>query len=347
MYVYHSLSRISKLSKYSYKFLFIAFLGIHIPLIGIIIYSLLGNHVELTQGQIIFWILIFTLIATGITLYLLNQLLAPLILSKEALENYIESRKLPSLPSGYKDEAGVLMQKVQNTLVTMDELVQAKNDMIELISHDLRSPINRNLGLIALAISENQESEIDEYLKMIEKESKKQINLLGHLLKQLEREEIEIGEDQKEIVLLKNLIIQKLETLADIIKQKRLQVNINISDQLKIKVDKELFGQVLQNLIHNASKFSNSEQIIEISAEQEPNHLKIKVRDFGIGFSTENSERLFRRFTDMGRLGTQGEESTGIGLYLSRRIIERHSGSLRGFSDGKNKGATFEIIIPN
>lgn len=73
MYIYHSLSQFKPLTKYSYKFLFIAFLGIHIPLIGIIIYILFGNHDVLSRGEVIIWVLIFTLIATGMTLYILNH----------------------------------------------------------------------------------------------------------------------------------------------------------------------------------------------------------------------------------------------------------------------------------
>ncbi len=346
MYIYHSLSQFKPLTKYSYKFLFIAFLGIHIPLIGIIIYILFGNHDVLSRGEVIIWVLIFTLLATGMTLYILNQLLIPLTISKNALENYVRLRTIPNLPVTYKDEAGVLMQKVQNTLMTMDEFVQTKNDMIGLISHDLRSPINRNLGLIDLVISENKDPELDTYLKMIQKESQKQINLLGYLLEQLKREEIEIGENQKETVLLQEVITKKLESLGHLIEQKQLQVNLNISDELRIKVDRELFGQVIQNLIHNATKFSNPGQKIDISASLDSDFIKIRITDYGVGFSPSSSELLFQRFTDLGRKGTQGEESTGIGLYLSRRIIERHSGSLKGFSEGKNRGATFEIQLP-
>lgn len=346
MYIYHSLSQFKPLTKYSYKFLFIAFLGIHIPLIGIIIYILFGNHDVLSRGEVIIWVLIFTLIATGMTLYILNQLLIPLTISKNALENYVRLRTIPNLPVTYKDEAGVLMQKVQNTLMTMDEFVQTKNDMIGLISHDLRSPINRNLGLIDLVISENKDPELDTYLKMIQKESQKQINLLGYLLEQLKREEIEIGENQKETVLLQEVITKKLESLGHLIEQKQLQVNLNISDELRIKVDRKLFGQVIQYLIHNATKFSNPGQKIDISASLDSDFIKIRITDYGVGFSPSSSELLFQRFTDLGRKGTQGEESTGIGLYLSRRIIERHSGSLKGFSEGKNRGATFEIQLP-
>jgi signal transduction histidine kinase len=72
----------------------------------------------------------------------------------------------------------------------------------------------------------------------------------------------------------------------------------------------------------------------------------IKIEDQGIGFYQSSSEKYFQRFTKYGQIGTAGEKSTGIGLYLSRRIIERHSGSLKGKSDGPNKGAKFEIIIP-
>lgn len=346
MKIYHWLSQIKFLSKYSYKFLFVAFLGIHIPLIGILLFILIGNPGEIEKTQILFWILIFTLIATGITLYILNHLLVPLKLSKVALENYVKSRSLPVIPVTYKDEAGVLMQKVHSTLLSMDEFVQTKNDVIDLISHDLRSPINRNLGLIELALSENSDPEIGSYLEMIKTETQKQISLLGYLLEQLKREEIEIQEDQKVSLPLRDIVQEKLESLSHLIAEKRLKFDLKIPENFKVKVEKELFSQVIQNLIHNAVKFSNEDQQITIAAAYISNFVEISIIDQGIGFSPSSTEKLFQRFTELGRKGTAGEESHGIGLYLSRRIIERHSGSLRGISEGQNKGATFTIKLP-
>ncbi|WP_431245109.1 sensor histidine kinase [Flavobacterium sp. P21] len=67
------------------------------------------------------------------------------------------------------------------------------------------------------------------------------------------------------------------------------------------------------------------------------------VTDKGVGFDKNQIEELFKKFTKMSRLGTANELSTGIGLYLCKKIIERHKGTLTAISEGKNKGAEFKI----
>ena len=115
--------------------------------------------------------------------------------------------------------------------------------------------------------------------------------------------------------------------------------------------------QVFQNLIGNALKFSGNEEkaVIEITSETileksiesptspEGKFCRITVKDNGIGLNKNQIEELFKKFTKMSRLGTANEGSTGIGLYLCKKNIERNNGRLTASSEGKNKGAEFRI----
>lgn len=346
MRIYQLLSRFSLLKTYSLKFLFVAFLGIHLPLIGVIAFMVFGDGNPLSQGSIIILVLVFTLLATGATLYVLNRLLEPLILSKNALESYIKFRSLPSLPVNFKDEAGILMQKVQTAIMSMDEFVQDKEDMISLISHDMRAPITRTIGLVELLKSDPTGEEAHEYINLIQQENKAQLILFDYILDQLKQEQLEITADKKELVLLRDLIQKSINTLSQIITEKNLEIQLDISEQFQVNVEKVLFAQVIQNLLHNACKFSFPKGKITLAARNHNGMIHFEIEDQGIGFYQSGIERNFQRFSNFGQLGTAGEKSTGIGLYLSRRIIERHSGSLKGKSNGPNQGAKFEIILP-
>ncbi len=346
MRIYEILSRLFLLKKYSHKFLFVAFLGIHIPLIGMIVFVILGDQTPMTQGKMLVIVLVLTLLATAATLYVLNRLLEPLILSKNALEAYINTRALPNLPVTYKDEAGILMQKVQTALMSMDEFVQAKEDMITLISHDLRAPITRTLGLVELLKIDLPEEEAEEYIGLIQEENLNQLQLLNYILEQLNQEQLEITEDKKVKVSLRDLINKSINTLNPIISEKKLNIQANIPSAFQVRVEQVLFSQVIQNLLHNACKFSFPNGKITLDCTLQNGLIHIIVGDSGIGFYQSGIEKYFQRFTNFGQKGTAGEKSTGIGLYLSRRIIERHSGSLKGNSEGPNKGAQFEIILP-
>src|SRR5690606_3769484 len=138
MRTYHILSQISFLKKYSYKFLFVAFLGIHIPLLGIIFYALFATTISTTNFILI--TLGLTLAATALTLRILNSLLQPIIKGKVALNDYLEHDKVPKLPITYTDEVGEILKNIQFTIESLDEVDKEKQEIAELMSHDLRTP---------------------------------------------------------------------------------------------------------------------------------------------------------------------------------------------------------------
>lgn len=111
MRFYHLLSGLPFFKKsFSLKILFIAFIGIHIPLFGIIGYLLSSDIENISAWSIVIFTLLFTLFATGVTLIILNRLLKPVLLAKDALIEFKEYSKLPNLPTEYIDEGGVLMR---------------------------------------------------------------------------------------------------------------------------------------------------------------------------------------------------------------------------------------------
>jgi len=122
--VYHQLSRVPIIRyNYSLKFLFVAFIGIQIPLVGIIAYALSSPESLFSSKIIIITTLIFTLLSTAVTLYVLNKLLAPLLMTDKALKDYMNDGLIPNLPTDYKDEAGKLMVLIQNTISHLNQLV--------------------------------------------------------------------------------------------------------------------------------------------------------------------------------------------------------------------------------
>lgn len=115
--IYKRLNEIKFLSKsYTFKFLFIAFLGIHIPLIGLIFF-IIFKPASISGVSIFVLTLLLILGASALTLIVLNSLLAPSKASKSALVQYLTERKLPDSPTDFHHEAGILMQKVQETVV--------------------------------------------------------------------------------------------------------------------------------------------------------------------------------------------------------------------------------------
>ncbi len=121
------------------------------------------------------------------------------------------------------------------------------------------------------------------------------------------------------------------------------QAQIKVSDMPTVAADATQMLQVFQNLIGNAIKYRGEERpVVEVSASEGENEWEVAVRDNGIGIPPEQQHRLFQMFI---RLHGRSEyEGTGIGLALSRRIVERHGGRIWVESDGKH-GSTFRFTI--
>lgn len=185
MIVYKTLSKIRYLKdSYTLKVLSITFIGIHVPLIGIIVYTSFGTHV-LSTLSIILLTLLFTLVATGVALLILKKLLLPVHLANKALADYIEKRTIPNLPTEYTDEVGILMKNIQHATIKIENLLTEKKDFTYLLTHDLRNYVAGAQAMAQLIISENPQEPILEYAKHIKTVTQQQIKFINLVIMQM------------------------------------------------------------------------------------------------------------------------------------------------------------------
>lgn len=344
--IYERLSSVGPLAKsYTFKFLFIAFLGIHIPLIGLISFvALRPGHLD--SLTVIGCTLVFTLLATGVTLLILNGLLSPLRQSSEALQNYRLRRVLPGLPTHFPDEAGRLMKNLQFTLQELNDLLEEKKDMTSLLSHDLRTPI-RNIKTLSQLLQQNANDadSVKEFADMILESTDEQTKLVENVLDILRQDHLFFNASQYKPVCPERLLDDVLESFDALARQKKIRLKKEVDHAAAITVHPELFGQVLKNLASNAIKFSHEGTEVRFRVYRVEGKTRIEVKDAGMGFEPQAAESLFDRFTKAGRKGTAGEASTGLGLYLSRKIVRHHDGDLVAHSEGAGKGAVFSISL--
>lgn len=343
--IYRTLSRVGFLSRsYSFKFLFVAFLGIHIPLIGLIVFILMASGI-VSNGAVILLTLFLTLAATSVTLFVLNGLLSPLRECKQTLKEYLNEHKLPQLPLTYQDEAGQLMQHIQVTITELNNVLEEKKDLTALLSHDLRIPL-RNVLTFANLIQERKNITLEEAREIaagIEESALEQQEILENVLEILRLDYLFKEKGQFKPVPLQTIIEETIEVMQPIAENKDITLVTDIQSGSAVEVHPELFKQVIKNLISNAIKFSHPHSEVRLVTRQEFNKVIIEVIDQGIGFTEELAIKLFDRFTKAGRKGTSGEHTTGLGLYLSRNIIRHQRGELEAFSAGPDQGATFTI----
>lgn len=347
MIFYQKLSQISFLRRsYAFKFLFVAFIGTHIPLIGLLFFILYEDF-SISPNTILIFALLMTLFASAVTLIVLKQLLKPIEFASKALRNYKKERLIPDLPLEYSDEAGLLMRSIQETIFDHERFIDEKQDLIYLLSHDLKNFAGQPQALANLIIETNPSDSVIELAELIYQSSKHQFQYIENFIKLLkDQDEINNSYPIARVVVFQSILNEVESQLNQLLLIKKINLAIEVTVQkASLHIEEELLVRVIMNLIDNAIKFSFVGSTIYLKVFDDHGKISIEVRDNGLGFDISKKEELFKKFTKMSKLGTANETSTGIGLYLCRKIIDKSRGELMAHSDGVGMGATFTIIF--
>ena len=125
-----------------------------------------------------------------------------------------------------------------------------------------------------------------------------------------------------------------------------IEISYDIPAHLTVSADKRMFDSILNNLVFNAVKFTHINGKVTISAKAIPDDfVEITIRDTGIGMNKEMIDCLFRLDADVSHIGTEGEPSSGIGLFICKDFVEKHGGKIWAESE-EGKGSTFRFTLP-
>ncbi len=346
MKTYELLSKIPFLKRYSFKLLFVALLGMHIPLIAVYVFIQSNQGNDISPISIIICISICTLTASVITLTVLNNLLAPLVATKTSLERYSNEGEIPNFPTNYTDDAGMLMRNVQNTILKTESMLSTQQDITALLAHDLRTPLTEIIG-VAQIIDPADRAEHELLVNQIVTSGENLLEMFESILTMTKLDTLNQLSIHKTPHNLHELTAQIIDQYSGQLKTKNLQISNEINPETLIKVHKAFFTHAINHLISNAIKFSPEKNIITLSSMRRHRETILFVVDRGIGLVSGTEHLIFNRFTEYGRPGTHNEKSLGLGLYLTKRIVELHNGQIEVLSHGQNKGTTFKVRIPD
>ncbi len=227
------------------------------------------------------------------------------------------------------------------------DLYMVKSNFLANVSHELRTPLTLILGPVTNLLSQSKNKENREQLLWIQKHAGKLLNMINQLLdlSKIEDGKLELKATPQDIVFLTKGIVNSFESLAT---QKKVKLGLDCSlDELIVYLDADKYDQVLTNLISNAIKFTPEYGVVDIQLElfEQQEKVKIIVSDSGIGIDQENLDRIFERFYQVDDNDNRSYQGTGIGLSLTRELVELHSGEISVKSQ-KGMGARFEILLP-
>ncbi|MXV17083.1 sensor histidine kinase [Hufsiella ginkgonis] len=230
---------------------------------------------------------------------------------------------------------------------TLSELELANKNYIRIMrvmAHDLKNPLSGIIGLVSVLLEEDGFTEDQiSMLKLIESTGSHSIGMINELLKSGLADERE--HMVKTPVNLQTLLNDSVELLRFRAGEKHQEIVYEHTEPVWAEVNREKIWRVFNNLIINAIKFSPNNSRIKVEIRQFKRKVVIVVSDRGIGIPDENKELVFEMFTPAKRMGTNGEQPFGLGLSISKRIVELHNGRI-WFKDNPDGGTEFFIELP-
>jgi signal transduction histidine kinase len=234
-----------------------------------------------------------------------------------------------------KDERAAHLE-TKSALMTHEEFVA-------IVSHDLRNPIGAILSSVDILLEDDSMS--DEGVKWIELIKRNAASSLRLISDILDMERIVDGKMQLQLtkVSLDELVNETIESNLQVAKAKGVALSVERSSLANlVACDRDRVGQVLSNLIGNALKFTPSGGRISVAVAENHNEVEVSITDTGPGIPEDQKSRIFERFA---QLGNKDRRGIGLGLYISKSIVESHNGKL-WVTSIFGEGSTFSFTLP-
>ncbi len=271
------------------------------------------------------------------------------------------TKKIENALSNIKEKEEALEESNKNLLFANEKLsLQSKiqRDFINITAHELRTPIVPIITLSELLYSKIKKE--NKTQKNPSKENEKKQEFLEVILRncyrlyRLTEDVLDVTKIESQTLKMNKEIIQLNEIIGNVVKDYREIINKKRygSDQISIvfepskdimfvNADKGRFIQVLSNLLDNALKFTKEGKIIiTIKRIKENQEVMVSIKDSGTGLDPEIIPQLFQKFA------TKSEQGTGLGLFISKNIIEAHDGIMWGENNTESNGAIFYFTLP-
>lgn len=235
---------------------------------------------------------------------------------------------------------------IQNAELT--RLTEQKNQFLGMAAHDLRNPLSLVLsfsGFLLEEISAHLNEEQLDYLKIIHDQSDFMLDLVNNFLDISTIDAVGL-QMNKSAADLKSLISKNIARNQFLFQKKPIFLHLTCPEEIPVMlIDKSKIEQVLNNLLGNAAKFSDPGSNVFLTVTLDSENVTVSVKDHGPGIPLGEKEKLFKAFSQTSVTSTAGESSTGLGLLITKQIINGHDGEIWVESE-LGKGSTFYFTLP-
>ena len=243
-----------------------------------------------------------------------------------------------------KTNAYATIKKQNEKILAADKL---KNEFLANISHELRTPLNAIIGFseaLSMKIFGPLNEKQEEYVTDIHVSGLHLLGMINEILEisKIEAKAIKLALGRFNLQTSLNEVVNIVRPLAN---KKHIDLQKMTNDVLEIDADYQKIQQILYNLLSNAIKFTQENGKIEIGYTPEKKYVTIYVKDNGIGIDEKYSGKIFGKFVQLNNVYSKKESSTGLGLTITKELVELHGGKI-WFESKVGEGTTFYVKLP-
>ena len=236
----------------------------------------------------------------------------------------------------FKSQHFVRLKQLEEKNIEIEKLHSQQGEILGFVAHDLRNPLNNIEALSTLLNNENPKEE----LKLILNAALQAKNIINDLIEAIKTDKNKLEIQALSLNSFLATIVKKWSTNSE----RELVLEVG-EQEIFVHANASKLERVLDNLISNAIKFSADDKTIHINLTKIAKRIEIRVKDNGIGIPKALVPYIFQQFSQAGRNGLHGEQSIGLGLHISEKIMQQHGGELRVESE-ENSGTTFTVVFP-
>jgi len=281
-----------------------------------------------------------------LTIYLLIIIFLILLVVLVLLWSHINRMKRNRLLSEKNHVLNTTVRDLQLSENQLQIANSAKDKFIGILSHDVLTPISSIRNVSDSLVNNMYSYDKDLMYSMLSNLRKESIdlqNLINNILKWVSFKEKKSAFSPK-LIDLYILSIKTVSMLENMAKNKEIEIINHITENSIVYADPEMISAVLRNLVVNAIKFSDQKSDIEIYSSENEKELTIHIKDYGVGMSKQDLEKLFRLDIDNKTIGRNENKGTGLGLLLCKEIINMNNGRIYVESE-VNKGSIFSFVM--
>lgn len=275
------------------------------------------------------------------------------LLDKYLTEDYLFPETGDSFGLIFNESFTDTLFKLGNKLMTKTQALAEERDhtktLVTDISHQLKTPVSALKSCFAMCTEADTEEERMDFLQRCSLQMNKLENLVAVLIN-ISRLETSLISLREETVSLSDLLTDAVNTVYEKALQKNISIEVHMSDQdddtpISLLVDRHWTAEAIANILDNAVKYSPTESTVHMRIHRLYSYVQLEIADQGIGIPKEEYNQIFKRFYRGSHPAVKQTEGSGVGLYLTRRIIEKQNGAVTVKSTVR-QGTVFNVHLP-